>query len=285
MKTVIVGTGLIGGSFALALKQARSGTVVTGVDNNEEHLQQALDLGVIDQAGSIDEVSKADLIVLAVPVHVATDLLITVLNKIKDTALVMEMGSTKEHLCLSVAAHKRRENFLAAHPIAGTEYSGPSAAFPELYHNKKMVLCETEKTSPDLLEVALELFDELGLLVRNMDPESHDKHLAYVSHLSHISSFMLGKTVLDKEKDERNILDLAGSGFASTVRLAKSSPDMWTPIFEQNREPVLEALDAYIENLLAFRTSLQNKDYQDLYREMKQANVLTPLLGQGLLTQ
>lgn len=285
MKAVVIGTGLIGGSFALALRQVSPGTVVTGVDTNEEHLQEALDLGVIDEAGSVNAVADADLVVLAVPVHVASELLVTVLNRISDKALVMDMGSTKEHLCLSVAEHRRRGNFLAAHPIAGTEYSGPSAAFSELYHDKKMVLCETEKTRPDLLEKALELFKDLGLQVRNMDPESHDKHLAYVSHLSHISSFMLGKTVLDKEKDERNILDLAGSGFASTVRLAKSSPDMWTPIFQQNREPVLEALDAYIENLMAFRTNLQNKEYQALHREMRQANVLTPLLGQDLITQ
>lgn len=278
MKALIIGTGLIGGSFALALKEVRPNAVIIGVDAEEVHLQEALDLGIIDKKGSIEDVTQAELVVLAVPVSVASDLLTQVLDRIKENGLVMDMGSIKERLCLSVASHQRRENYLAAHPIAGTEYSGPAAAFAQLYRGKKMVLCEVEKTAAPLLEKALELFDQLGLEVRHMEPDAHDRHLAYVSHLSHISSFMLGKTVLDKERDERNILDLAGSGFASTVRLAKSSPDMWTPIFEQNREPVLEALDAYIAHLKTFRDGLENEDYQSLYEDMSRANVLKPLL-------
>lgn len=278
MKTLIIGTGLIGGSFALALKDVRPNAVIIGVDAKEAHLQEALDMGIIDQKGSIEDVAQADLVVLAVPVSVASDLLTQVLDRIKENGLVMDMGSIKERLCLSVASHKHRKNYLAAHPIAGTEYSGPAAALAQLYRNKKMVLCEVEKTAAPLLEKALGLFDQLGLEVRHMEPDAHDRHLAYVSHLSHVSSFMLGKTVLDKERDERNILDLAGSGFASTVRLAKSSPDMWTPIFKQNREPVLEALDAYIAHLKTFRNGLKNEDYQSLYEDMSRANALKPLL-------
>lgn len=278
MKALIIGTGLIGGSFALALKAVRPNAEIIGMDAEQAHLQQALDLGIIDRKGGIEAVEEADLVLLATPVSVATNMLGQVLDRIGDDALVMDMGSIKERLCLSVSNHKRRGNYLAAHPIAGTEYSGPAAALATLYRNKKMVLCEVEKTSVPLLEKALCLFEELGLEVRHMEPKDHDRHLAYVSHLSHISSFMLGKTVLDKERDERNILDLAGSGFASTVRLAKSSPDMWTPIFEQNREPVLEALDAYIAHLKTFRDGLKNEDYRSLYEDMKRANVLKPLL-------
>lgn len=279
MNLMIIGTGLIGGSFALALQEGRSNIRVTGVDKDKEHLQQALDQGIIHRSGTLEDVKEMDLVILAVPVNVAPTLLKQVLDRTTENTLVMDMGSTKEKLCRSVANHPRRKNFLAAHPIAGTEFSGPSAAFAQLYRNKKMVLCEVEKTDENLLQDALDLFEELGLEIRHMHPEEHDRHLAYVSHLSHISSFMLGNTVLEKEQDERNILDLAGSGFESTVRLAKSSPDMWVPILEQNREPVLEALDLYIMHLQDFRKSLEQEQYQDLYQDMKRANVLKPLLG------
>lgn len=280
MKAMIIGTGLIGGSFALAIKEARPHIQITGVDKDEVHLQEALDRGIIQRTGKMQDVKEMDLVVLAVPVNVASALLGEVLDQVGDNTMVMDMGSTKEKLCKSVANHPRRKNFLAAHPIAGTEYSGPSAAFGNLYRNKKMVLCEVEKTDENLLQNALDIFEELGLEIRHMNPTEHDRHLAYVSHLSHISSFMLGNTVLEKEQDDRHILDLAGSGFESTVRLAKSSPDMWVPILEQNRGAVLEALDAYIVHLQDFRKSLDQENYQNLYWDMKRANVLKPLLEQ-----
>ncbi len=164
-------------------------------------------------------------------------------------ALVIEVGSTKQIFCRTIADHPKRRNFLATHPIAGTEHSGPKAAIHGLFKNKTNIICEVEKTAFKLQEKALKLFSELGMRIRYMNPEAHDKHIAYVSHLSHISSFMLGKTVIEKEKNERDIFDMAGSGFESTVRLAKSSPEMWTPIFRQNKENVIETLDEYIANL------------------------------------
>src|SRR5690606_12987190 len=173
-------------------------------------------------------------------------------EKVKDDCLVIDTGSTKSRVCNLLKGHPQRRNFLAAHPIAGTEYSGPQAAIPNLFRNKTMIICEVEKTAFKLQERALELFQKLGMRIRYMDANSHDKHIAYVSHLSHISSFMLGKTVLEKEKNERDIFDMAGSGFASTVRLAKSSPAMWTPIFKENKENVLETLKEYILNLTHF---------------------------------
>src|SRR5690606_24061174 len=180
---------------------------------------------------------------LSIPVDRAVTELPKILDAISDNALVLDVGSTKAPICKAVETHPRRRNFLAAHPIAGTEFSGPTAAIKGLFQNKTNIICEVEKTAFKLQEQALQLFALLGMRIRYMNPEAHDKHIAYVSHLSHISSFMLGKTVIEKEKNERDIFDMAGSGFASTVRLAKSSPDMWTPIFKQNKVNVIETLE------------------------------------------
>jgi prephenate dehydrogenase len=191
------------------------------------------------------------------------------------------VGSTKSNLTALIANHPKRKQYLAAHPIAGTEYSGPRAATVNLLDQKIMILCELEKTDLYLKEKAYKLFDALNLKLRFMDPDEHDRHLAYVSHLSHISSFMLGKTVLDKMEDEKNVLDMAGSGFASTVRLAKSSPAMWGPILIENKENILHALDGYIENLIAFRTKIQRADKSGLEDEMNQINKIRDILDMG----
>ena len=279
MKQVsIIGVGLIGGSFALDLRQHIPGVSITGIDHNEAHINEALELGIIHQTADLDSVRSADLIVLALPVNAAINVLTEVLELISEQAIVIDMGSTKQAICEAVAAHPNRANFLATHPIAGTEFSGPSAALKGLFKNKTNIICELDKTSTDLSSQVIILFEAMGMNIRYMTAVDHDKHIAYVSHLSHISSFMLGKTVIDKEKNESDIFDMAGSGFESTVRLAKSSPAMWTPIFEQNKENVIETLTEYIQNLNQFKAYMENNDFEAVYTEMKNTNHIKQIL-------
>jgi prephenate dehydrogenase len=195
---------------------------------------------------------------------------------------VVDAGSTKADICKVVENHPKRRNFLAMHPIAGTEHSGPEAAIYGLFEGKTNIICEVEKTTFKLQEKALKLFTDIGMRIRYMNPDAHDKHIAYMSHLSHISSFMLGKTVIDKEKNERDIFDMAGSGFASTVRLAKSSPEMWTPIFKQNKTNVIETLEEYINNLTHFKELMQQDDFGAIFDEMKNTNHIKDILN-GLI--
>ena len=238
MKVYVIGIGLIGGSMALDIQALHKDAVIIGVDADENHLEQAIELGIIHQKAELKDVIDADFVIMAVPVDIALGLLPKILDTISDDTLVFEVGSTKSPICEAVANHPKRRNFLATHPIAGTEFSGPMAAIRNLFVDKTNIICEVEKTTFKLQEKGLKLFKDLGMRIRYMEPKSHDKHIAYVSHLSHISSFMLGKTVIEKEKDEKDIFDMAGSGFESTVRLAKSSPAMWTPIFKQNKKQI-----------------------------------------------
>ena len=285
MKSVsIIGVGLIGGSWALALKKHFSDITILGVDNNQSHLEEALRSGLIDKAVDLDAAALSDLVFVSIPVGAASEVICSLLDKVGEHTLVMDAGSTKSALCKSINEHPNRSHFLAAHPIAGTEFSGPTAAKPDLFDGKLMILCEIEKTAIRLQENILTAFQKIGMRLRYMDPESHDKHVAFVSHLSHVSSFMLGKTVMDKEVDDRNIFDLAGSGFASTVRLAKSSPEMWGPIFLQNREHLSHTLEAYISNLQKFKTLIDNEDLDALISEMKRINAIEKILNPLPLT-
>jgi prephenate dehydrogenase len=285
MKSVsIIGVGLIGGSWALALKKHFSDITILGVDNNQSHLEEALRSGLIDKAVDLDAAAQSDLVFVSIPVGAASEVICSLLDKVDEHTLVMDAGSTKSALCKSINEHPNRSHFLAAHPIAGTEFSGPTAAKPDLFDGKLMILCEIEKTAIRLQENILTAFQKIGMRLRYMDPESHDKHVAFVSHLSHVSSFMLGKTVMDKEVDDRNIFDLAGSGFASTVRLAKSSPEMWGPIFLQNREHLSHTLEAYISNLQKFKTLIDNQDLDALISEMKRINAIEKILNPLPLT-
>jgi prephenate dehydrogenase len=280
MKNVfVIGVGLIGGSFALDIKQLHPSSTIFGIDKNDAHLDEAKRLGVIDEKADIEDLGKADLVVLAIPVDAALKVLPRVLDHISDTAIVFDAGSTKEDICAKVKDHPNRRNFLAVHPIAGTEHSGPSAAIYGLYKNKTNIICEVEETAFKLQEKALKLFSDLGMRIRYMNPKAHDKHIAYVSHLSHISAFMLGKTVIEKEKNERDIFDMAGSGFESTVRLAKSSPAMWTPIFEQNQANVIETLGEYINNLQHFKKLMEDGDFEAVYKEMETTNHIKDILN------
>ena len=285
MKSVaIIGVGLIGGSWALALKKHFSGITILGVDKNQAHLEEALRLGLIDKAVDLDAAAQSDLVFVSIPVGSASEVICSLLDKVGEHTLIMDAGSTKSALCQSISDHPNRSHFLAAHPIAGTEFSGPAAAKADLFDGKLMILCEIEKTAIRLQENILTAFQKIGMRLRYMDPESHDKHVAYVSHLSHVSSFMLGKTVMDKEADDRNIFDLAGSGFASTVRLAKSSPEMWGPIFLQNKEHLSHTLEAYISNLQKFKTLIDHEDLEALTAEMKRINTIEKILNPLPLT-
>jgi prephenate dehydrogenase len=279
MKLAVIGVGLIGGSWAKALKKSGVVSSIVGIDRSEEHLSQAIALGIVDDKATYADLATVDMVFLSIPVDQMVIELPKVLDAVGEQTVVIDAGSTKLQLCEAVASHPKRRNFLAAHPIAGTEYSGPSAAIDNLYEGKLAIVCEVEKTAINLQERAMNAFAALQMRVRYMGAKEHDVHVAYVSHLSHISAFMLGKTVMGKEKDDRNIFDLAGSGFASTVRLAKSSPQMWAPIFIQNKEPLLETLDAYIENLNAFRTLIAEEDLESLLDEMKRINSIEKILN------
>lgn len=279
MKIYVIGIGLIGGSMALDLRLLNENFEIIGVDYNSAHLDQALTLGIIDRVGKIEDLHEADRVILSIPVKESLRLLPSLLDKLSDRALLWDVGSTKEQLCKVVENHPKREQYLAAHPIAGTEFSGPKAAHLGLFKGKPQILCEAKKTRADLLTWSKTIFRQMGMYLRFMDPHEHDRHMACVSHLSHVSSFMLGKTVLEQEADEQNIFDLAGSGFESTVRLAKSSPDMWAPIFEQNKENVLDILSAYIKNLEDFKSKLAEDAFEDLYQQMKNTNQLTTILN------
>lgn len=275
----IIGVGLIGGSLALDIKSNNPESTIFGIDSNKKHLEEAIALQIIDKEASFDDLSQADVVVLSIPVDKAIEELPKVLDIIPDHALVMDVGSTKLPVCKAVENHSKRRNFLATHPIAGTEFSGPKAAVRALFQKKTNIICEVEETSFKLQEKAMKIFSDLGMRIRYMNPKAHDKHIAYMSHLSHISSFMLGKTVIEKEKNERDIFDMAGSGFESTVRLAKSSPAMWTPIFEQNKENVVETLNEYINNLKQFKAFMEADNYVEIYSEMENTNHIKDILN------
>ena len=279
MNVYIIGVGLIGGSMALDIKSNYDNVTVFGVDTNENYLDAALNLNIIDKKASIPDLFDADFVILAVPVDIALVLLPSILDVINDDTLVFDVGSTKFPVCEGISNHPKRRNFMATHPIAGTEFSGPTAAVLGLFQGKTNIICEVEKTTFKLQQKALELFDKLGMRIRYMDAKSHDKHIAYVSHLSHISAFMLGKTVIEKEKDERDIFDMAGSGFESTVRLAKSSPEMWTPIFKQNKKHVVKTLGEYISNLSKFKELLESDNYEAVFQEMQSVNKIKEILN------
>lgn len=278
MNIVVIGIGLIGGSLAKDLRPLAEQGSLLGIDSDAAHLQKAVELGLVDGRAGESDLLKADLVVLSIPVNHIVSELPRVLDQIGEETLVIDAGSTKGPICKVVDGHPRRRNFMACHPIAGTEFTGPEAAVAGLFKGKVNIICEVEQTAFKIQERGLEIFQLLGMRIRYMHPEAHDRHIAYVSHLSHISSFMLGKTVIEKEQNERDIFDMAGSGFESTVRLAKSSPAMWTPIFEQNRENVLETLSEYIANLEAFRAKLEQNRYEDLFKQMDHTNRIKDIL-------
>lgn len=277
MNISIIGLGLIGGSMALDFKML--GHRVVGVDNNPFHQREALDLGLVEQCLPLEQaVSASDIVVVAVPVGSMPAIIKEALKHLPQEGVIFDVGSTKQHICKELEGHPRRNRFVAAHPIAGTEYSGPSAAHSGLFFSKLGIICDVEQSAPDAVNKVEDLFVQIGMELKRIGSEEHDKHLAYVSHISHLSSFTLGLTVLDIEKDESSIFDMAGSGFASTVRLAKSSPEMWAPIMVENSKHLLEALDSYIEILNQFKKKILDNDEEGLKEMIKDANRIRTVL-------
>ena len=278
MKIYIIGIGLIGGSFAMEMRKLFPNSTIIGIDKSENNINKAYELGIIDKKSCLSEISDADIILVSVPVKSIINLLPNILDKVNKNSLVIDFGSTKNSICDVIKDHPNRENFLATHPIAGTEFSGPTAAHKGLFANKNIIICDKHRTNQSRLEIALKIFKSMKMKVSYMNPDSHDKHIAYVSHLSHLSSFMLGKTVMDEEKNEKNIFDMAGSGFESTVRLAKSSPEMWTDIFEDNKENIIKSLDDYIENLIQINNLIKDDRFNEIELQLKSTNYIKTIL-------
>jgi len=278
MKLGIIGLGLMGGSFALDFKSIYPKSKIFGLDKSKKNENRALELGLIDELITLEQLSKVDVVLVAIPVDKSLEELPKILNSVHKDTLVFDVGSTKLPICEALLNHTNRKNFLATHPMAGTEFSGPNAAVEGLYFNKNNIVCDIEKTNPKIYKKALRIFKMLNMNIIKMDSKSHDVHVAYVSHLSHISSFMLGKTVIEKEKNEKNIFDLAGSGFESTVRLAKSSPATWTPIFLQNKNNLVLAINEYISNLNQIKEMIEENNYSTLSSILKNTNRIKQIL-------
>ena len=279
MKLAVVGLGLIGGSMALDLKARNFVSEVLGVDQNEAHAKDALKLGLVDRITTLENACKeADLIILATPVNILSSLLPKVLDLIQPYGTVTDVGSTKAKITESIKNHPKRKQFVPSHPMAGTEFSGPQAAHQGLFKDKATIICDSNVSGAEHLQKVVSMYQQLEMRVLYMNSKEHDLHAAYVSHLSHISSFVLANTVLDKEKNVNAIFDLASAGFESTVRLAKSSPDMWAPIFEQNHDHIVEALGAYIDHLKLFHQTLVAKDYTSTKALMTQSNEIKRVL-------
>ena len=278
MKAAVIGIGLIGGSFALTLKDKGICEEVIGVDNSERNRAKAVELGLVDRTLPLDEaIPAADLIVLATPVDSIPLLAVKVLNKV-DRQVVIDMGSTKQELCEVIAQHPRRGRFVATHPMWGTEYSGPEAAVHDGFEGRTVVLCDGAESDPDALKLVEDIYRKIGMPIKYMSSEEQDTHTAYVSHISHITSFALALTVREKEREEEHIFDLAGGGFESTVRLAKSSPETWAPIFMQNKYNVLDVLREHIHQLQIFRRLLEKDDTEGLKQMMQRANRINRII-------
>jgi prephenate dehydrogenase len=276
----IIGVGLLGGSFALSLREKYPHMKFVGVDHSLVNQKIALAKGIVDEIMTLEEaLQAAELNILATPVDAITALLPILLDQLPEGRTLMDFGSTKEMICKVADEHPKRAQFVAVHPMAGTENSGPGAAFKELLPGKNVIICDKEKSHSDSLTLVGTFLRDIGMKIHYMTPVEHDLHLAYVSHLSHISSFALGLTVLEKERDEKAIFDMASTGFSSTVRLAKSSPQMWAPIFDQNKTNVSKALGDYIEFLKKFKEAIDSKDLTTSLDFMSKANDIGRILS------
>ena len=273
MNVTIVGVGLISGSFALAMKQHGFAKHVRGVSRTKASEQKALELGIIDEALPLEQaIQKSDFIYVAIPVDTTITVMQQIMDLVTDKQIVVDAGSTKYALCNTLQNHPNRKRFVASHPMWGTEYSGPEAAVTNAFVGRACVITEKEKSDAAAVEVVENIYKTLGMHIIYMDAAAHDVHAAYISHISHITSFALANTVLEKEKEEDAIFELAGGGFESTVRLAKSNPSMWAPIFMQNRENVLDVLNEHISQLRKFKSALEKENIEYLNELMENAN-------------
>ena len=278
MRLAVVGIGLMGGSIALSLKKKGFVSHVIGVDQNIEHQQQALQLGIVDEIMSLeDAVTSSDIIALATPVNVAESLLHTILNLV-NKQVVFDLGSTKESIVNVANAHSNKGRFVPTHPMWGTEFSGPTAAQTDAFVDKATVICNKTQVDADALAIIEQMYAQLGMHILYMDAIKHDIHVAYISHISHITSFALANTVLEKEKESDAIFELASGGFESTVRLAKSNAEMWVPIFMQNKENVLDVLNEHISQLRKFKASLEKENPDYLLELIQNANKIKRIL-------
>ncbi|HUR11127.1 MAG TPA: prephenate dehydrogenase [Flavitalea sp.] len=279
MHVTIIGTGLIGGSLALSIREKGLAQHITGVDANLLHARRALELKLVDEITTIEKaISKSDLIIIAIPVNSAEMVLKQVLDQI-DRQVVMDVGSTKLSICSIAAGHLKRGRLVATHPMWGTEYSGPEAAVKGAFIDKAVVICNREDSDQDALAIVETLYRDIGMHLLYMHADAHDLHAAYVSHIAHITSFALANTVLEKERQEDAIFEMASAGFESTVRLAKSNPAMWVPIFMQNRENVLDVLNEHISQLRKFKSCLEKENYEYLEELIVDANKIRKIIG------
>lgn len=278
MKTTIIGLGLIGGSLAKDLRKSKFATEFIGVDTNKDNAKKALEIGLVDRIDTLDNgIADTDIVIIAIPVDKELKLLPEVLDKIKDNTTVIDMGSTKKVIADRVHNHRRRKNFVAAHPMSGTENSGPTAAIEDLFRGKITILCDQEDTGPQHLALAEKMFQNLGMDIAYMTADEQDHSTAFVSHLPHAAAYALANAVQAKE-DRKIIFDLASGGFRSTVRLAKSSHTMWHPIFEQNKKYVVESLNVYIKHLQEFRDCMKNNEFDRLKELILNANKIRGIL-------
>ena len=279
MKTAIIGLGLIGGSFALSLKDKGLSDHIWGVEQSERNAQKALELGLVERICTLDEaLAECKLIVLATPVDTIPKLAIKILNRIRPDQILMDMGSTKQELCEMTMMHPNRGRLVASHPMWGTENSGPEAALHGAFKGRTVVICNCEQSDQDALQVVEDIYRELQMPILHMSAEDQDMHCAYISHISHITSFALALTVLEKEREEEHIFDLAGGGFESTVRLAKSLPQTWAPIFLENKYNVLDVLREHIHQLQILRRMIERDDREVLMEAMQRANKIREIL-------
>lgn len=279
MKISIIGTGLIGGSIALKLRDKNFTDFVYGIDQNEEHLDNALHLNIIDEKADLENgVKNSDLIIIAIPVDSARKILPSVLDLVHENQTVMDVGSTKSGIVECIKSHPNRKRFVAFHPMWGTENSGPKSATKESFAGRAAVICNKEDSDADALEIVEKVIANLEMHPIYMNAEAHDVHTAYISHISHITSYALANTVLEKEREEDTIFQLASSGFSSTVRLAKSHPEMWVPIFRQNKENVLDVLNEHITQLRKFKSALEKENFDYLGELITNANKIRGIL-------
>lgn len=279
MKISIIGVGLIGGSIALKLREKGIADFIYGIDNSTRHLDQALDLKIIDAKVDLEYgIKNSDLVIIAIPVDAARKLLPSVLDLVSDSQTVMDAGSTKAGIVAGVKDHPKRSRFVAFHPMWGTENSGPESAVAQSFSGKAGVICNKEESAPDALALVEKIVENLDMHLIYMNAEAHDIHTAYISHISHITSYALANTVLEKEREEDTIFQLASSGFSSTVRLAKSHPEMWVPIFKQNKENVLDVLNEHITQLRKFKAALEKENYEYLGELITNANKIRGIL-------
>ena len=277
-KIAIIGTGLIGGSLALQLNEKGLASTIVGVDSNEGHARKALELELVDAMDSLDAaIAVSDVVILAIPVDTIARMLPSILDKI-DRQILIDLGSTKSALVNCVSAHPKRGRYVAAHPMWGTEYSGPEAAVKGAFENQAVIICNADESDADAVEWTRNMFRKIGMHLLDMRADDHDLHAAYVSHISHITSFALANTVLEKEREDQAIFEMASAGFESTVRLAKSNPAMWVPILMQNRENVLDVLNEHISQLRKFKSCLEKENYEYLEELMADANRIRRIL-------